>query len=430
MQSIGPTFYAIIDADPYLLPVIQSALASAFSHSTYETISSPTLLPSPDHLLLQIRPYESLDFDHLHTHPTTSLANSYVIRKALIRKHYLWQTVSSWWVKHPSDQSLRGHVSLTVGFELDYAEFLDEALLECWELHESFAKEKREWWILKPGMSDQGQGVRLFSSEEELRAIFEEWEENESSTDDCEGHAEENGDLNGSGAGTMTSQLRHFIAQRYIDPPLLFPEHGNRKWHLRSYVLVVGALKVYVYGEMLALFAPLPYALLSQDSGANIDPRIHLTNTCLHSGESSVDSVVRFWDLPTTCGLRSDWKNQVYGQISAATATLFEAAAREQMVHFQPLPNAFEVFGVDWLVDDKGQAWLLEVNAFPDFKQSGQGLKSLVAGFWDEVLSLTISDFFQVPGDELRAESGLGGVGGNDDCRGMKKVLDIDLGRR
>lgn len=223
MKANEPTFYAILEADPYLLPIIHSALSSHVSKGTCQIIKSPTMLPTQDHPLLQIRPYESLDLDHLLAHPTTSLANSYVIRKALIRKHYLWQTVSSWWVKHPDDQSLRGHVPLTVGFEVDYAEFLDEALLECWEMHESFAKEQREWWVLKPGMSDQGQCVRLFSSEDELRAIFEEWEENEASTDGEEEGEQEDGDPGDSGAGTMTSQLRHFIAQRYINPPLLFP---------------------------------------------------------------------------------------------------------------------------------------------------------------------------------------------------------------
>lgn len=428
MKANEPTFYAILEADPYLLPIIHSALSSHVSKGTCQIIKSPTMLPTQDHPLLQIRPYESLDLDHLLAHPTTSLANSYVIRKALIRKHYLWQTVSSWWVKHPDDQSLRGHVPLTVGFEVDYAEFLDEALLECWEMHESFAKEQREWWVLKPGMSDQGQCVRLFSSEDELRAIFEEWEENEASTDGEEEGEQEDGDPGDSGAGTMTSQLRHFIAQRYINPPLLFPEHGNRKWHIRSYVLVVGALKVYVYEDMLALFAPLPYVPPGQDSG--IDPRIHLTNTCLHDGIPSADSVVRFWDLPATCGLTPDWKSRVHAQISAATATLFEAAAREQMIHFQPLPNAFEVFGVDWTVDAKGQAWLLEVNAFPDFKQSGEGLKKLVTDFWVGLLGVTLSDFLEVRNRGWKAESNSGRRDRDDESWGLKKVLDIDLGRR
>ena len=379
--------------------------------------------------VLQIRPYESIDFSHVLENPKTSFVNSYAFRKALIRKHYLHNTVSSWWSKHSNDANLRGHVPLTVAFEIDFAEFLDEALAECFELYQSFAAEEREWWVLKPGMSDQGQGVRLFSSEDELRAIFQEYEAEEFVGDE-EDEPETPPATNGQeviGASTMTSQLRHFIAQRYIEAPLLFKEHGYRKFHIRCYVLAVGAICTYVYEEMLALFALQDYrSPAMRESGTrfgsrdSLDPRIHLTNTCLQDG-SREGSVVPFKDLPeSTMFLNSGWKDSVLDQICAATGTLFEAAAREQMIHFQTLENAFEVFGVDWMVDEKGAVWLLEVNAFPDFKQSGEDLKGLMQGLWDGVVGVAVKGFLAPNGLRLK---------GGDVAYGMRKVLDIDLGR-
>ncbi len=258
-RSSTPVFYTVIAADPFVLPLIRSALSANFPSNSYEILASLGQLPSDANHLLQITPYESLDFDHVLKHPTTSLANSYLIRKALIRKHFLHNTITSWWSKHPKDTGLKGHVPLTVGFEVDYAEFLDEALEECFELKESWNKEETEWWVLKPSMSDQGQGVRLFSSEEELKSIFEEWDEPDS---------EDNEDLetppaiNGQdviGAGTMTSQLRHFIAQRYIHPPLLLSSHGRRKFHIRSYVLAVGALSTYGTYIRVDIFSSKPH---------------------------------------------------------------------------------------------------------------------------------------------------------------------------
>ena len=420
--------FAIVEADSYLEPILHSALSTIVPKDGLTLINSISQLPAPDHPFLQIRPYEALDFDHLLSNPRTSLASAYVIRKALIRKHYLWQTISSWWVKHPRDKTLRGHVPLTVNFELDYAEFLDEALLECWELKESFDKPEREWWVLKPGMSDQGQGIRLFSSEDELREIFEEWETEESSED-------EDGvetpvtidDANLTGAGAMTSQLRHFVAQKYIERPLLFNEHDLRKFHIRSYVLAVGSLKVYVYRDMLALFAPRPFTAPESGGDIVIDPQAHLTNTCLQSGKPMAGSVHRFWDLPSSATiapgadkpiLQEDWKASVFDQVKAGTSTIFEAAAREQMIHFQTLPNAFEVFGVDWLVDEAGTAWLLEVNAFPDFRQSGEELQDLVGGFCESTLRIAIGRFFGIrPCNDFSGREG------------MVPVLDIELGR-
>ena len=318
---------------------------------------------------------------------------------------------------------------MTVAFELDYAEFLDEALVECWELVESFGKEEREWWVLKPGMSDQGHGVRLFCCEEELRAIFEEWEEEEENDND-DANADILPDTNGQdgiGAGIMTSQLRHFIAQKYIHRPLLLEAHGNRKFHIRSYVLVVGALRVYVYKEMLALFASKPYAAPRSSSSSSpapsIDSQVHLTNTCRQDG-SREGTVVRFWDLQrnSTTNLPSAWKDTVYDQICGSTGTLFEAAAREQMIHFQTLENAFEIFGVDWMVDENGVPWLLEVNAFPDFKQSGGDLKDVVQGLWNGVVGVAVKGFFRSQSREDERE--------DDGSLGMRKVLDVDLGRR
>ena len=411
-------------------PLIQSALSASFSCHSYEILASLEQLPPGAGNLLQIIPYESLDFAHLLKHPSTSLANSYIIRKALIRKHFLHNTITSWWSKHPNDTSLKGHVPLTVGFEVDYAEFLDEALVECWELKDGWKKEEKEWWILKPSMSDQGQGVRLFSTAEELQSIFEEWDEADSEDND---NVETPPAINGQGvigAGTMTWHLRHFVAQRYIHPPLLLSSHGKRKFHIRSYVLAVGALSTYVYEDMLALFAPLPYTAPGASSSDTcstalknpIDPRVHLTNTCLQDG-SRESSVVRFWDLADDAdNLPDEWKNDVFEHICHATGTLFEAAAREQMIHFQTLVNAFEVFGVDWIVDEKGVPWLLEVNAYPDFKQSGEALKAVIQGLWNGIVGIAVKGFFT---PKARVE------GRTEEPRfRMRRVLHVDLGRR
>lgn len=179
-SSSASVFYAVIDADPCVLPLIHSSsLLANFPTHSYQLLASLEQLPSAANYLLQIAPYVSLDFAHVLNHPTTSLANSSKIRKAWIRKHFLHNTITSWWSKHSNDSSFKGYVPLTVGFEVDYAEFLDEAPMECWELEETW-KDEREWWILKPSMSDQGQGVRLFSTEEELNSIFEECDEPDS----------------------------------------------------------------------------------------------------------------------------------------------------------------------------------------------------------------------------------------------------------
>lgn len=446
-SSTAPV-HALIDyEDPYVQPLILSALEKRMRSSTYKLVKSLKDLPSPSTPCLQFVQYESIDWDHLMSNSSTSLANAYIIRKALIRKHYLSTTIANWITKYPESALKRG-AKPSLEFEVDYAEFLDDALVEAWELKESWARneekgnaEEREWWILKPGMSDRGQGIRLFSSEEELTAIFEEWDPESDEEDEDEDARSDAGrdEEKGEGNGIITSQLRHFVAQPYIHPPLLLAPPGEptqlRKFHIRTYVLATGALQVFVYKPMLALFAARPYlppwaSDFESEEEREDAMRAHLTNTCLQDTGDREGSVGLFWSLPDSITSQpdakinapQDWKEQVFSQIKDITGQTFEAAARGMSIHFQPLPNAFEIFGLDFMVgieeDGSLNTYLLEVNAFPDFRQTGDELSGMIEGLFEGVVDEAIAPFFGVEQEK-----------GKGDGK-MVKVLDIDLGRR
>ncbi|KAL8392879.1 hypothetical protein RB595_002898 [Gaeumannomyces hyphopodioides] len=495
-QGHAGRLYALVAyEDPYVQPLIMEALDTVLPKDSYVLVNAPprssdgkdeaiqieSLLPSPDAKVLQITPYEAIDFTFGAAHVDNMLFNSYVFRKALIRKHFLSATVETWVTKHP-DSVLAGHFKPGTAFEVDYAEFLDDALVEAWDLRAGLerneaaaaADSEKEWWILKPSMSDRGQGIRLFSTMEELQGIFDEWDadlpDSDGEEEEGEGEATSQADAAATAAGgdgdgdyITTAHLRHFVAQPYIHPPLLLPQYDDRKFHIRTYVVCVGSLKVYVYRRMLALFAGKAYSPPSADA-ADLDA--HLTNTCLQQQQQCDDQddakgglaataaataaateplVREFWDLPDTLGVRGGeggggggeaepgaaiTKDSIFAQICDVTGATFEAAARGMMMHFQPLPNAFEVFGVDFLIDARGGAWLLEVNSFPDFKQTGDDLRDVVAGLWEGVVRLAVVPFVSSPSpSSSEAPSSLpaaGASGGGD----MVLVKDIDLGRR
>lgn len=519
--ACGDLIYAIVDyEDAYVQPTILAAVQSLIPPSRLRLLpasSSPATLPEGAKFL-QVRAYESIDFEFAMTNPSTSLINSYIIRKALIRKHFLDSTVDHWVAKHP-ESILRKHVKRGEAFEVDYAEFLEDALVEAWDLKvalerneemgaqaDDYAKAEaqaeaqaqaqaegcvnsdrsdrygtvhvsgatggqkdpkgRDWWILKPSMSDRGQGIRLFSTMEELQGIFDGWEADEPPSDDeyeDEEQQQHDSGVSGGGGGgddddnrdakdgITASHLRHFVAQPYIHPPLLLPSCDNRKFHIRTYVLCAGAMRVYVCREMLALFAAKPYSApwekkkkktttttTSMPGSSDREERdndddddddddyldAHLTNTCLQGPRADATSVQRFWALDMAPQL----KDGIFRQICAVTGEIFEAAARGMMVHFQPLPFAFEAYGLDFLVDSSGNAWLLEVNAFPDFKQTGEELRdSVVAEFWKGAVRWEIGPWAGVGVGVGESEKQEKSVGGDD---GMVLVRDVDLGRR
>ncbi|PVH16130.1 5'/3'-nucleotidase SurE [Candidozyma duobushaemuli] len=278
--------------------------------------------------------------------------------------------------KHSDNRVLLNDNVSAYSIEVDYAEFLDDALDEAFELRQELETSKKTW-ILKPSMADKGQGIRLFRNTEELQAIFESFEEDVHESDD-EGEQE----------GIMVSQLRHFVVQKYQENPLLLKFYNNRKFHLRVYAVAVGDISVFVYEEMLTLFAESTYMGVSDLE----DLTSHLTNTCLQEGKDPL--VIPFWQL---AGLDSSKKNQIFDQVKCITGELFKAATSVDKINFQPLENALEFYGLDFLVDEDHSVKLLEVNAYPDFKQTGYELKGIIEKLMTSMAHLSAKQFFAEP---------------------------------
>lgn len=108
----------------------------------------------------------------------------------------------------------------TWDIDIAYADELEELWADdLWDLAselEGQAETPTKWWILKPGMADRGNGIRLFNSKEMLHSIFDEFEEQDSYEASGASSEEEGEDLNGSDpsdTAVMMSQVRHFVIQ-------------------------------------------------------------------------------------------------------------------------------------------------------------------------------------------------------------------------
>jgi len=357
------------------------------------------------------------------------LINAYPNSDALARKDHLGVVVDFWTAKRP-DSILKHHVPQTVRLTLDYAEYVDEALMAADDLtllysleeNENLEPRDRQYWILKPALVDCGAGIRIFSTMEELASHLElaEYEESdeESEEEESEGSTEESEvddpielekgydnsfspslsqpGLNaldvlvttGSGVAKPkveaairekkptyvfkeggripSSEMRAFVAQKYLASIATIE---NRKWHVRAYVLSVGRLKVHVFRDMLLLLAGEDY----QGPWENPSLKSSLTNTALQDADvvEARQSMRAFWDMPEDLFPEKGWKEGLFQQICDISSELFRAAAHTMADKFTTLDRCFELFAVDFLVDDKGSAWLLEVNETPAFYQQG-----------------------------------------------------------
>lgn len=372
--------------------------------------SLPTLPLSSK--LLQWAAYDTIDHSLTATEPDRVLSSSYTIRKALIRKHFFARCTRSYILKHPQSV-LTTSVPRTWDIEMSFAHELDELWHdELWDLREELETSPGRWYILKPGMTDAGMGIRLFNSKDTLREIFEEFE----------GHSDDE-EAGSSDTSVITSQLRHFVIQEYVDNPLLvdpreFLPEGHvkaterlrgRKFHLRTYVVASGVLRVYMYRRMLALFSCEPYDFPRR---GNHEPSIsllpHLTNTSLqsHRGEEGVrlfDELIGHQILSGIEGninLLEQDITDIKEQMAQILADVFKAAA-EQAIHFQPLPNAFELYGVDFLVSHvpsgshgpRFQVNILEVNAEPAIELTGPRLTWILEDLFKSIQIVCIAPF-------------------------------------
>ncbi|KAG1755124.1 tubulin-tyrosine ligase family-domain-containing protein [Suillus paluster] len=401
-------------------PLTESLVKRALSNLPVSIVTS---LPGTHECLrlLQWSTYDAIDHDLTHRNPDHVLSSSYTIRKALIRKHYLARCIHSYLTKH-LDSVLKDAVPRTWDLEISYADELDEMWSDqLWDLGNEIDSSS-QWWILKPGMADRGMGIRLFNSKDSLYQIFEEFEE----------YSEDEDQTNDT--SVIISQLRHFVIQEYIPCPLLLdptekspsgsvlklPENlQGHKFHLRAYFVASGALKLFMYDRVLALFR-----CRSDDDDVipgNVDLTPHLTNTSLQidRGEEGVHLLDELSGCYILSGDDTDRRalrlftpediENIKVQMGAVLAETFKAAV-EMPIHFQPLPNAFELYGVDFVVshdptplrpglDSLGnsrmfQVKLLEINSEPAIELTGRRLHGILEDLFVAIEQVAVLPFF------------------------------------
>ncbi|GAA5861511.1 hypothetical protein JCM3774_000275 [Rhodotorula dairenensis] len=428
--SLGRTALVLYpESQSYVLDSLKTAFAAKLPHWRIAS-SRDRLAPGtkPD---LQWSDYDELDWDWVMDELT--LANSYAIRKALIRKSNLAHTIALYLSKNP-DSPLRRAAPKTFHFTCSFADEIDELLMDdLYEVDQSFVEtesgKEPKWWILKAALADKGNGIRLFSDRDTLEDIFREFEPESDDEEEEEEEEEERRDgtavispgaqapsrasMFGADTRVDATQLREWVIQEYVSNPLLLDpsksaDSSPTKFHLRVYVVAVGGITVYVHHPFLALFASSPYtspADTASETG-EFDLSAHLTNTCLQTavlGQEAPQVSVSTWqgmaDRLILGGKHKGEKlgreriEQVEDRVRQTVAEVFKAAIGAGS-SFQPLPNAFEIFGVDLLVDDDFGVSLLEINACPDFGQTGAELQEVIDHLFACTIEVAVRPFF------------------------------------
>ena len=285
-------------------------------------------------------------------------ASSYCTRKGLIRKAQFGHLLRKYITKRPHSH-LTSHCPDTHIADIQYADEVDELLCDLYEVREM--EERGDWWICKPSMYEGGQAVTVVRTVDQFTSLIERYE----------------------------GEVREWVVQLYIRPPLLAA--GGRKFHIRAYVLCVGNLSVYMYNDMLALFALDPYTEEEGDEADELpDAARHLTNTCLAKANPRFIEADMVYPLTAILPPTQPLLHAVHTQIANILHDTFDCLHSEP-AYFQPLPTGYELYGFDFLVRDDETVFILEANAGPDFGQSGDGAgRAVVDGLMEATCQLVV----------------------------------------
>jgi len=223
--------------------------------------------------------------------------------------------------------------------------------------------------IAKPVHASDGEGIFLTNASEVLA------------------HDRMGGALNQSNIGMWDQGT--LLLQEYVTNPQTI---DGFKFDLRIFVSVLSLvpLRVHVHNEGYAKFAPKKYSTSKCNSGECLSA--HITNS--HSPYRDMEETC---DMPRTMSQilakiypdDLEFRSQVQQQIGFAAQTTMEVAAMAAMKasfngHSDHLPKQSsphnglfcvpgKTYGFDFLLDDDGGVWLLEINSSPGPFYGGLG---------------------------------------------------------
>ena len=159
--------------------------------------------------------------------------------------------------------------------------------------------------------------------------------------------------------------------------------------------MAVSSIKVYLYNDVLLLCSGTKYTYDTSNSFA------HITNTAYQSIDpnfSEEKCVLQLNDFERillrdgTCQTEQKAKEvttKILKDMKNITGELFSAYKGEFGV-FAPIDGCFEHYGLDFVVDENYNVYLLEVNPGPDFKQTGSALCSVISGLMGDTIDVAI----------------------------------------
>ena len=269
---------------------------------------------------------------------------------------------------------------------------------EATEFYQSSAVQKNIW-ILKPGENTNcGNGIQVAKDFNEIVEIITE--------------------------SNKSNKRRTCIVQKYIHNPLLI---HKRKFDIRTYAVMTsigGNTKAYVYDEGYIRTSSYEY-----DVNNLHDRLIHLTNDAIQKkdknygkhepGNKMSYSEFQIYIDKNFGDLNICFERDMVPQINKMTTDVFRACHGK--LDPKRRVNTFEVFGLDFMIDDEFKLYVIEVNTNPCLELSSPLLARLIPNMLENAFKITVDPIFMPPEGFSSKKAFLG-----DPCPENKFTLIFD----
>ena len=256
----------------------------------------------------------------------------------------------------------------------------------------------KNMWIIKPINLNRGRCIQVMNDTDAIVEYLEKIQE-------MKKIESENNDF----------KCEHIILQKYLEQPLLYQE---RKFDIRIWIMLIAGQENFVYifkqGHLKATSAKFDI-----NSSSHF---IHLTNYSVqkHNADFSkleIGNEISYEEFQNELDKNNSGKNffkDIYPKI-VYIIRLAVGAGKFNINHLNRT-NCFEIFGCDFILDQKYKPYLLEINLNPGLEISSPLISKLVPRMVDDALKLTIDSKFYRNKEETSSKYH---VDGYDDIENM-----------
>ena len=254
----------------------------------------------------------------------------------------------------------------------------------------------KNMWIVKPPDSNQGRGIRVFSSLSKIKKF-----------------------VSAPSPHEVKAEGKEWVVQKYLESPMLL---WGRKFDLRIWVLVTPNDEICVYrqGYLRTSSSPFTTDTIAGDADGKSSGFIHLTNFCMQKNSPSVG---KYEDGNTLSYIQfQEYVNEHYEEMGMEKAidvsqtimpkiyTLIVDAVlagrnacgmkHSSTIKTESVRKSFELFGYDFMVDEDLRPWLIEVNTNPYLGTQNKWHGELVEVMVEDLITKCVDPLFPKPTGE------------------------------